>query len=736
VLARLRAAHAPVFGREIEAIRDGCLHLRGGRLRAILATTGMNFLEASDEEQARSCRAFADLLNSLLAPLQIWFRATRLRAGDVPTRPPARTASTRAAAWRRETERFIRGQLDARRIYRRSVHLVVAPRADSASGHPAEERQRLELTRQAHELLELLARLGVRGRRLGTEELQALYAELYGGEAAPAGSLQPNGWTLAPSWFQVSDRYHRSFRLLAYPGGDLEPGWLAPLLAQPQDLQVSVHITPVATERILGFLNSRIRDLRASEMADIDRGIDADPLATEALPQALAFRSTLARNEEKAFAVSVYICTAAPSLPELRQGTAALQAVFTRMLVRAAPAYLRQREALKSVWPLGRDTLGTERLMHTAGLATLFPWLIADLYEPGGHYWGFNKRTAGIVACDPFDTEAFPNANIAIFGHSGAGKTYAASAILLTSYSAGIGSVVLDPEHEYAGLCRALDGTYVEVAAGSPHAINVLDPALQPADEGQDVIGDVLDLIAVMCGGLDGLERARIHRALDHLLAGRKKRPPLLGDLQQLLAVDARAARPAAILERWVSGELGRFFNRQTNVDLQKPVVAFGLRDLQEELVAPAYFLIAAWVWAQVRRVRRPRHLLIDEAGLLFEQAVIRRFLVRLARRIRKYHGSLVIATQNAGDLLSTPEGVVVATNPSILLLGHQRSAEARRLAQAFALTDRQADALQGAHRGEFLMLAGPHRVALEIAPPPWQHELIHASKRLTEPPR
>ncbi len=181
---------------------------------------------------------------------------------------------------------------------------------------------------------------------------------------------------------------------------------------------------------------------------------------------------------------------------------------------------------------------------------------------------------------------------------------------------------------------------------------------------------------------------------------------------------------------------MGRFFNRQTNVDLHRPFVAFGLRDLQEELVAPAYFLIASWVWAQVRRVRRPRHLLIDEAGLLFEQAVIRRFLVRLARRIRKYQGSLVIATQNAGDLLSTPEGMVVATNPSILLLGHQRSAEARRLAQAFALTDRQTDALQGARRGEFLMLAGPHRVALEIAPPPWQHELILQSKRSTEPQR
>ncbi len=357
MLARLRAAHAPAFGTEIEAIREDCLYLRGGRLRAVLATSGLNFLEVSDDEQARAGRAFADLLNSLVAPLQIWFRSTRLRGGDVPPRPaPTCTAARRAAAWRAETEHFIRGQLEARRIYRRSIHLVLQPKADVApieavtrfgraarrqKGvttdllHTSEERQRLELARQAHDLLELLARLGVRGWRLGTEELQALFAELYGAEAAAGRLLQPNGWAHAPSWFQVSGHYYRSFHVLAYPGGDLEPGWLAPLLAHPQDLQVSLHITPIASERILGYLSSRIRDLRASEMADTDRGIEADPLMIEALPQALAFRSTLARNEEKAFAVSGYVCAAAPSLPELRLHTEALQAVFTRMLMRA-----------------------------------------------------------------------------------------------------------------------------------------------------------------------------------------------------------------------------------------------------------------------------------------------------------------------------------------------------------------------------------------------------------------
>jgi hypothetical protein len=483
----------------------------------------------------------------------------------------------------------------------------------------------------------------------------------------------------------------------------------------------------VESDHIIGYLSSRIRDLRAAEMVERETGVV--DLTTEALPEAVALRSTLARNEEKAFMLGVYVAVSAPTVPELRLRCEALQSVFTRMLIRPAPALLRQREAMKTVWPLGQDLLGKNRLVHTTGVATLFPWLNADLFYPGEQYWGRNQQSGGIVACDPFRAEVFSNANIAIIGHSGAGKTFAASTIVLSSFAVGVGSVIFDPEHEYAGLCRSLGGTYVEVGAGSSHAINVLDPALQPDDAAQDTSGDVLDLVAVLCGRLDEVERALVHTALQRLLGQRRKQPPLLGDLHRLVTLDPRLSRVSTVLERWVNGELGRFFNRQTNVDLQNPVIGFGLRDLQEELVAPAYFLIASWVWAQLRRVRQARHLLIDEAGLLFEHPVIRKFLVRLARRIRKYDGSLLIATQNASDLVSTPEGLVLATNPAILLLGHQRSGEARRLAHVFALTDRQADALHNARRGEFLMLAGSARVALRIDPPRWQHELILSSK-------
>ncbi len=174
---------------------------------------------------------------------------------------------------------------------------------------------------------------------------------------------------------------------------------------------------------------------------------------------------------------------------------------------------------------------------------------------------------------------------------------------------------------------------------------------------------------------------------------------PVLRDVAMLLP---EASRVFAILQRWVHGSLGQMFSAPTNIDLEAPIVVFGMRELRDELIAPVHFLLAEALWTRIKRKDRRRMLIVDELGLLFEDPTIRRFVVNLARRIRKYDGSLVFATQNPGDLLSTDAGAVVATNPALLFLGAQRPGEAAKLESAFHLSPRQRAFLEAARRGDF----------------------------------
>jgi type IV secretory pathway VirB4 component len=162
-------------------------------------------------------------------------------------------------------------------------------------------------------------------------------------------------------------------------------------------------------------------------------------------------------------------------------------------------------------------------------------------------------------------------------------------------------------------------------------------------------------------------------------------------------------------------------------------MVVFGMRELREELVPAVHFLLAEALWSRIKARRRRRLLIVDELGLLFDDPTIRRFVVSLARRIRKYDGSLVFATQNPGDLLSSDAGLVVATNPAIHFFGAQRPGEAQKLQRAFQLSDAQRSQLETAQRGDFLLAAGPDRLGIRVQAPPWQANVMQSAR---DPPK
>src|SRR5437870_11125822 len=383
--------------------------------------------------------------------------------------------------------------------------------------------------------------------------------------------------------------------------------------------------------------------------------------------------------------------------------------------------------------PVASDRLQRRRVLDTSALATFLPWLDVEVSEPGGLVLGRSRAPGSAVMLDPFDQRKYANANIGVFGHSGAGKTYLLSTLAMGALGSGTQVFVIDPEHEYGGLAESLGGVDVQLALGSGHALNVLD--LRPSnrrDEGWvgPATADAVDLCGTVCGGLDEPERALVETAVRS--AYREEAQPVLGDVARRLPDTTRVA---AILGRWVQGSLGQMFSSPTNIDLEAPIVAFGMRELRDEMVAPVHFLLAEALWTRIKRKERRRMLVVDELGLLFEDPTIRRFVVSLARRIRKYHGSLIFATQNPGDLLSSESGSVVATNPAIAFFGAQRPGEAAKLQRTFHLGQRQRSFLESARRGEFLLSAGVDRLSIEVKAPPWQEDLIHRARTAARPP-
>jgi len=550
------------------------------------------------------------------------------------------------------------------------------------------------------------------------------------GFAAPV-QLPIYGQEVAGS-FRHRRGFSRTWYMHRLPGTELEAGWLFRLLPPGLALTLAWHAVPLPADWIVGYLQRQLINMRANQIVQSTTGT-SDPSLDGALPNAEDLQRRLASSQDKAFYVSMYLALTAPTRTQLELGSRRVESAARGILCDLQPCMFRMLDGYLATQPGGPDRLQRKRVIDTTALVTFFPWHEPDLQAHGGLVIGRNRNTGAPVLVDPFDQHSYANANIGVFGHSGAGKTYLLSTIAMGALGLGVQVYVIDPEHEYGGLAKQLGGVEVQLALGSGHALNVLD--LRPSDRRDEAwlgpaAADALELCACICGGLDESERAVVEAAVREAYSDVAE--PLLRDVAERVPAGSRAAM---VLRRWVSGSLGQMFSSPTNVDLEAPIVVFGMRELRDEMVGPVHFLLAEALWTRIKRKDRRRMLVIDELGLLFEDATIRRFVVGLARRIRKYDGSLVFATQNPGDLLSSEQGAVVATNPAIQFFGAQRPGEAARLQDAFGLSSTQRAFLETGRRGDFMLAAGSDRLAIAVQAPPWQEEMMRRARRASRPP-
>jgi conjugal transfer ATP-binding protein TraC len=662
--------------------------LHGSPTAACLATGSLGFLGASHDDRTRWLNGFRRLLDGLDTALQVVIRF-QSGSGDANDRTSNETPKTQEEMRLRDLA-FLEHLRDQPSSQRREVILGVAP----------ERAQQLHAT---------LVEIGLPDvRPVDPEDARATY-----------GTEQPTA-------FRDSHGWHRTWHVDRYPGTDLEPGWLLNLVPAGLHITLSWHAHPLPAAWIIEFLQRQLVSMRATRMIDAEKGAN-DPLLAGAMPNVEDLQKRLAANQERAFHVSVYLTLTAADEKLLNAGAQVVEAAAQAALTRIRQTHFRQFEGRLSTLPYGIDALKRCRVLDTSSLATLFPWLDADVHDSKGLVLGRSKATGTPIKLDPFETPKYTNANIGVFGHSGAGKTYLLSTIAMSALGLGVQVFIVDPEHEYGRLATQLGGVDVQLALGSGHSLNVLD--LQPADgRGERWLGpavaDAGDLIAVIVGGLSEVERAIAESALRQAYADLDQ--PLLKDVVDRLP---KSSRLEQVLKRWVEGSLGAMFSAPTNVDLEAPMVVFGMRELREELVPAVHFLLAAALWGRIKARRRRRLLIVDELGLLFDDPTIRKFVVSLARRIRKYDGSLVFATQNPGDLLSSEAGLVVATNPAIHFFGAQRAGEALKLQKAFQLSDAQRSQLETAQRGDFLLSAGPDRLGIRVQAPPWQAKVMQTTR-------
>lgn len=337
-----------------------------------------------------------------------------------------------------------------------------------------------------------------------------------------------------------------------------------------------------------------------------------------------------------------------------------------------------------------------ERGINSSSLAAVFPFVRTYVMDEGGIMLGENKSNHYPFIFNIWKRgNLYQNSNAMVIGKSGSGKSFFLKSLLLNEWANGTRVVVLDPEAEYLNLTRNLHGNIIDVGNAKEGRINpfhiykILTEDGTPADSVITfnthlkmlesffkivLVGasaDVIELINNLA--VETYERKGITESTD-CTNFKAEDFPLFTDLLETLkakdktdmdALTLRDMRTAELyLQKFVSGRYSDIWNGYSTLETNANLIDFNFQSLfanKNNVVANAQMLLVfRFIEQEVINAREANKngrnlrtmIVCDEAHLFIDAKfpIALDFFFSMSKRIRKYGGSFIPATQNIAD--------------------------------------------------------------------------------------
>lgn len=537
---------------------------------------------------------------------------------------------------------------------------------------------------------------------------------------------------IAPSALEVQSKslslgtlITRSFFVISYPRY-LTDNWLSPIINLDKVFDVSIHVVPLNTGDVMKTFQRKVAEVESQIMTREEKGLVRDPTLDVAYQDLEDLRDGLTQAQEKMFEVSLYLTIYGKTNEEIDKTENEIKNILESKLVYVKPALFQQDVGFISTLPVGEDLLQIKNKLNTSPLSSFFPFVSFDLSSDRGILYGLNRHNGSLILFDRFSME---NYNSIVFAKSGSGKSYFTKLEILRTLMFDTEVIIIDPEREYEFLAESVGGRYFDISLVGEHHINPFDLPHPTQDESPSEvlranIVNLVGLFRVMLGGLTPEEDAIIDQAITETYALKdingdtdftKLEPPLLSDFETVLSGIEGSDSLVQRISKYTKGTWAGFINQPSNVDINKKLVCFSIRDMEEELKPVAMYLVTHFIWNAVRKNLRKRLLVVDEAWIMMKNDDTASFLFGLAKRGRKYYLGLATITQDVGDFLKSPYGLPIITNSSIQILLKQSPSSIDIVQKTFNLTNEEKFLLLESGVGEGIFFAGLKHVALKV---------------------
>ena len=479
-------------------------------------------------------------------------------------------------------------------------------------------------------------------------------------------------------------------------------------------------------------------------------------------------RKEIQVNNEDIYFLYIYIDLYSEDIKDLEYYLNKIEGITQSKGMQTKRANFRQEELFLSCLPImeNKEIIKnvTRRNILTSGLLSTYPFISSTIFDQEGIFIGTNIYNNSLVFIDRYNQEKYKNANICIFGTSGAGKSFYTKLLILRYKLIGIKQYIIDPDREYNNLCEKLQGIQIKIGPTSNTYINILEIRKESIEEGENgylatKIGKLIGFFNLIFGEMDEEEKALLEEKLietykeknitfddeslykennEKIINKEFKSPedmPILEDLYNILDKDKRTKKFKIKLIPFVEGSM-KFFNNYTNVELNNDLIIADVYDLGEENLKYGMYLFTDIFWDKIKENRNDKKAIyLDEIWRLIgvtSNKDVASFIYKIFKTIRKYGGSSVAITQDISDIFSLDNGTYgrsILNNSSIKTFFALEEENIKILSEYANLSEKEKVEIKSLKRGECLMFVGEDHILTKIESSEIEKKIVEGEK-------
>ena len=550
-------------------------------------------------------------------------------------------------------------------------------------------------------------------------------------------------------------------------------GWLSLIVNAGDGIDMDMFLARQPKERIIQRVGQQLR-INRSKIKDVsDTNTDFDDI-DGAIRSGYFLKEGLANNEDFYY-LNLLITVTAPSVEDLEWKVSEMKKLLLSQDMNVSACHFREEQAFLSALPLVSMEKGLyergKRNLLTGGAASCYPFTSFEMCDDNGILLGVNKYNSSLIIVDIFNSAIYKNANMAILGTSGAGKTFTLQLMGLRMRRKNIPVFIIAPlkGHEFHRACANVGGEFIQISPASPHCINVMEIRKVDRSVNEMLDGPGIQLselaakiqqlhifFSLLIPDMTHEERQLLDEALirtynakgithdnasleDPANPGHYREMPVLGDLYEILKAAPETTRMAHILNRLVNGSASTF-NKQTNVRLDNKYTVLDISSLTGDLLTVGMFVVLDFVWDRAKADRtEEKAIFIDECWQLLSGAgatgtrLAGDFVLEIFKTIRGYGGSAVCASQDLNDFFSLDEGRFgkgIINNSKTKIILNLEDDEAERVQETLHLSDAETMEVTHFERGNGLISTNNNNIMVEFKASPLEKDLITTDRR------